>query len=166
MNMPVSHSLHIRPGGLRALLLPDHNDRLELMLDDLLLERQVSDGKGALPVWRRFAREFAAHLESEERWLLPAFAATHPAEGAAVEALHAELRALVAQVERETALDARAISGLVTLEKRLRIHARLEDRHLHQWAVENLDPESWNAVRAGMRALMFDVSPNNQEEES
>lgn len=165
MTTMASHSLHVRPGGLRSLLLSDHNDRLELMLEEVLLERQLGHGKLGQAIWRRFKKELLTHLEAEERWLLPTFKLAHPHDGEQVDAIHAELRALVEKVEQECAIDPRSCHALLALEKKLRAHAAHEDRHLYPWSVEHLDNGPWKAIRAAMRALMFHVSPNQKEDE-
>jgi hypothetical protein len=161
-----AHLFEVRPGGLRALLLPDHNDRLELLLEEVLLSRQLENASRGRPLWERFKLELAAHLETEEKWVIPYFRTAHPREAQGIDEVHAELRALADQVDRETALESRSIAGLVTLEKRLRAHASREDRRLYPWAVENLGTRPWKAIRAAMRSLMFDVSPQPEEDES
>lgn len=165
MTAMASHSLHVRPGGLRSLLMSDHNDRLELMLEEVLLERQLGHGKQGQAIWRRFKKELHTHLEVEERWLLPAFRLAHPHDAEQVDAIHVELRGLLERADHELAIDPRASGALLTLEKKLRAHAAHEDRHLYPWSVEHLDNGPWKAIRAALRALMFHVSPNQKEEE-
>jgi hypothetical protein len=162
MNMAMT-TVH-RPGGLRGLLLPDHNDRLELMVDEVLLQWDATAGHGPFPVWTRFTTELEAHLHVEERWALPAFEAAYPKEAASLRSNHTQLRALVSKVEREMELKARTSGSLLGLQKLLRTHALLEDKLFHPWAVENLDAEAWKAVRAVMRALMFEIFNHHERE--
>jgi hypothetical protein len=166
MNMPAPHRTDVRAGGLRALLLPDHNDRLELMLDEVILHWEDTNGRGPFPLWRRFRDELERHLEVEERMLLPLFAATHPAEAANCLALHGELKGLVVKANSELELHARQAPSLLALQRLQRQHGRRTEHLLYPWAVEALDPAAWKSVRTEMRKLLFDVSPQHQEDES
>jgi hypothetical protein len=162
MNMPAAQPLH-RPGGLRGLLLPDHNDRLELMLDEVLLHWESTGGRGPFPVWSRFLLELKLHLETEERWVFPPFEVAHSFEAAAMRSQHNQLRALASKAENELSLQARAAPSLLALQRHLRAHAQEEDRLFHPWAVQHLDAEAWKSVRRAMRALMFNVSHEREE---
>jgi hypothetical protein len=163
MNMPAAQSPY-RPGGLRGLLLPDHNDRLELMIDEILLHWESSPISGPLPVWERFRTELEEHLRLEEKWVFPSFEVAYPRDAASLRSNHTQLRALATKVESERALQTRAAPSLLALQKLLRTHALTEDKLFHPWAVENLDAEGWKAVRAALRALMFNVSNHHERE--
>lgn len=154
-----------RPGGLRALLLPDHNDRLELMIDEVMLHWEDTGGAGPSTVWRRFREELERHLEVEERWLLPHFAKAHPVEAQQCGALHAQLRALAARAEPELQLHARHVPTVLELQRVLRAHARRADALLYPWAVEALDAGTWREVRTQMRKLLFDAPTHNHEDQ-
>jgi hypothetical protein len=144
--------------------MPDHDDRLEVMLDEVLLHWEETAGIGPFPVWQRFTIELNAHLDLEEKLLLPLFTQARPADALACAALHAELRAALGRVERDLALKVRGAAALQALKTLLRFHGHRADEKLYPWAVEHLDAASWNTIREAMRALMFNASPNPEDQ--
>lgn len=163
MNVTLS-AMHARPGGLRGLLLPDHDDRLELLLEEAVLDGHGPDAEDRPRVWLRFVEELLVNFELTERCLLPGFECVEADEAAEVRSAHARMRSLLEEVERERALKVRPLSGALALERELRALARRKERKLYPWAVEHLDPSQWLQVRAVMRELMFDVSPHTAKE--
>jgi hemerythrin-like domain-containing protein len=165
VNAVAATRIDARAGGLRALLLSDHNDRLELMLDEVILHWEDTGGAGPYPVWRRFTQELSRHLEIEEKLLLPEFGRAHPAEAKICATFHAQLRDLVARADSELELHARQIPSVLALQRAVRTHARQADGLLYPWAVSTLESNAWKEVRAQMRKLLFDAPPQRKEEE-
>lgn len=160
----VPSTLVARPGGLRSLLLPDHDDRLELLLEEAVAEWHGADAEDRPRVWLRFVVELRANLEVVERLLLTDFDTLDPIEALALRNSHARIRGLLEEVERERALKVRPVSGALGLERELRALSRRREQKLYPWAVEHLDSSQWLAVRAVMRELMFDVAPYPSQE--
>lgn len=115
---------------LRAQLTKDHLD-LDALLQSLA-EDATAPESGALQVtWSRFEKCLLAHIDAEERYLLPLVHTSHPSETARTRIEHARIldvvSALGIAVELHTARQP-AIADLVTM---LREHAEHEDRVLY-----------------------------------
>jgi hypothetical protein len=148
-----------KAGGLRALLLPDHHDRLQLLLEELLLEEPRAYGPTGQQLWLRFREEFQAHVTAEERWLLPPFLRAEPAEGALLRAEHRELARRVAELDQAFGLHASTAQKTLQLMQLLRAHDRREEQGLYAWSVEHLEELPWAEVREWMRETMGLLRP-------
>lgn len=149
-----------RAGGLRALLLPDHHDGLQLLLEELLLEEPRAYGPTGQRLWRRFREEFQAHVQAEERWLLPRYLRAQPADASLVRAEHRELARRVAELDHAFALHAGTAQKTLQLMQLLRVHERREEQGLYAWSVEHLEELPWAEVREWMRETMGLLRPS------
>jgi hypothetical protein len=79
------------PGSLRRLLIRDH-ERLDKLFVELLDQFIEGDPNDVRAMWARFDAGLSAHLDAEERHLLPLFARAAPGEAVALRQEHAVFR--------------------------------------------------------------------------
>ncbi len=120
------------------LLLPDHHRQLEALFVEVCNEARGDDSRALCRLWSRFESELEAHMRAEELHLLPAFTEEDPVEACAIEADHAEIRRLVAELGVGVDLHTLRATTADLLIARLRGHARREDRVLYPWAAAHL----------------------------
>jgi hemerythrin HHE cation binding domain-containing protein len=123
-----------------------HHAQLETLARHALSMCHLEGGGAAQSTMSQFERELDAHLEAEERWLLPAFARTNPVACDAIMAEHARLRVAcnlcAAALDAET-IDERPIHVLLEL---LGDHCRREEAELYRWAETSIDEATSRAV--------------------
>lgn len=90
-------------------------------------------------IWSTFDARLRAHLELEERYLIPPFAQNHPDDAARLLAEHALIR--TALLELGVAFDQHVSCAdrIAWFAKLLRLHAMREDKLLYAWAEENIE---------------------------
>ena len=132
----------------RELLSHDHR-RLDALFSDVLVRLGRDDREETAAAWNDFSVGLLAHLELEEREILPAFAAAHAEEARAILDEHAAFRAKLSDLD--VAVDLHFIREDVARDftEALRAHARREDALMYAWADEHLQ-RSVN-VTAAMR---------------
>ncbi len=118
----------------RELFGPEHHRQLERAVREIEREAHDDDLSALRDAWTLFERELAAHLDTEERELLPRFAEEHPDEARALVAEHGELRRLAAELGVGVDLHCLRATAADQLIDRLRAHARREDALLYPWA--------------------------------
>jgi len=110
------------------------HQHVDTLLSRVWLALRGDDTREVVLSWRDLESQLNAHMRYEERELLPRFAEAHPAEAAALQAEHDELRRLMADLAVETELHATRADLAERLLDRLRAHARREDALLYPWA--------------------------------
>src|SRR6266511_4020138 len=95
-----------------------HHARLETLGRHVLSTLHLEGRSGAQAAFSSFKRELDAHVEAEERWLLPAFARAKSAACESLVAEHARLRVAsdlaAAALDTET-IDERPMHALLEL---------------------------------------------------
>lgn len=99
----------------------------------LLAAYRSEDWAAVRARWDTFDAELRAHMDLEERSVLPAFAAIDPAEAAALQAEHDTLRTQLAELGVRVELHAVAIDEIDALIRTLRSHAARENGLLYPW---------------------------------
>ena len=134
--------------SLRPLLIRDH-ERLDALFVKLLEEFREGDPKKVRAMWTRFETGLSAHLQAEERHLLPLFAGVEPAEAAGLLAEHATFRKRLDELG--VGVDLHVVSLAIALEfvESLRAHARRENRLFYRWA-ERVEESIQKAVARGL----------------
>jgi hemerythrin-like domain-containing protein len=131
--------------SIRSLLLQEHL-QLEVLFDCLLAAVEVHATAEIAGLWSAFDVRLRAHLELEERYLIPAFGQDHPDDATRLLAEHDRIRAslqkLGAAFDRPTSR-AGMISRFAEL---LRLHAAHEDQLLYPWAEKNIEAEASSKV--------------------
>jgi hemerythrin-like domain-containing protein len=136
---------------LRALLSGDH-ERLDALFVELLDEFREGDPNDVRAMWARFETGLTAHLDAEERYLLPLFARLEPEEAAGLLAEHAVLRRTLDELGVGVDLHAVSLNVARKFVETLRAHAHHEDqvcawrKLLYQWA-ERQQVEEWGQER-------------------
>jgi hypothetical protein len=133
------------PESIRDKLIADHA-RLEKLFRDVLERLALDDRDETRGAWRDFERAVLAHLDAEEKLVLPAFAAAHPDEARALRVEHRRIRARLLELGVAVDLHCIRVSMASDFVAELRDHARREDALLYRWADENLA----EAVRAAL----------------
>lgn len=118
---------------LRHQFLADH-EQLEALLGELITAFETGDHEIARDTFRRFEKLLLAHLEIEERQLLPELAATHAREVADLRDEHRAIRTRVEELAVGVELHQVRLSAIRTLVDDLHHHAAREDRLLYRWA--------------------------------
>lgn len=123
---------------MRPLLIRDH-ERLDALFVKLLEEFREGDPKKVRAMWTRFETGLSAHLQAEERHLLPLFAGVEPAEAAGLLAEHATFRKRLDELG--VGVDLHVVSLAIALEfvESLRAHARRENRLFYRWAERRVE---------------------------
>jgi hemerythrin superfamily protein len=151
--------------GLQAALHVDH-ERLDALFEELQNRVHVGDAAAAQETWAAFEKGLLAHLEAEERHILPIFEREDPDEAVVIRNEHDRIRAQLAELgvglEIHTAREAR-VNEFIGF---LREHAKREEDKLYQWAEAELPEEQSNsaldriraAVHAGAEAIKRSVA--------
>jgi hemerythrin-like domain-containing protein len=128
--------------SIRSLLLQEHL-QLEVLFDCLLAAVELHATGEVAGLWSAFDVRLRAHLELEERYLIPAFGQDHPDDATRLLAEHDRIRAslqkLGAAFDRPPLSRAGTIARFAEL---LRLHAAHEDQLLYPWAEQNIEAEA------------------------
>lgn len=127
--------------------------RLEKIFAELLNAVESDDSPTIQRAWGSFEEGLTAHLEAEERHMLPALEHQHPEEVARIRREHAKIRELVGRLGIDADLHLLRKEVAEELVAFLRQHAKREDDHLYKWADEELDA----GLVAKLRSLLEKV---------
>ncbi|MCX5747123.1 MAG: hemerythrin domain-containing protein [Proteobacteria bacterium] len=133
-----------------ATFLTHNHTRLETQFQSLL-EAMAAGAPEARELWGALDHELLAHMEAEERYVLPAFAKVDHDEAKQLLREHGLLREQL--LELGVAVDLHAIRFERSREfiNRLRAHAAREDRLLYRWADLKLSADLATATRRHAR---------------
>ena len=106
----------------------------------------VDDRAFALEAWRALERGLGAHLEAEERDMLPLLDAQAPAEAAGIRAEHAEIRRQLGEIGVGLEIHVVCEEVVERFARALRDHAAREDALLYRWAEGALDEEHKQSI--------------------
>ena len=136
------YSICARPRGVNPVHrhLADDHVRLERLFAELENAVENADSPTIQRVWTDFERGLAAHFDAEERFIFPALRAAHADDVAALEAEHAEIRKLVADLGVRTDLRTLRRDVADELVRKLRAHAEREDATVYPWIGEISEP--------------------------
>ncbi len=133
------------PPAVRDWFVADHL-HLETLLEELLSALDARERRGLSILWSGFTRALLAHMDIEERCLIPQL---DEQAGRVARTLHEEHRYLrlrsAALGEQLDELTARPEEIHVFADE-LRAHASHEDRMLYAWADRNLTPAAHLAL--------------------
>lgn len=108
-------------------------------LYDCLLEAMEVDAPTLRDLWSQLDRGLTAHMEAEERFVLPSFAKVDRAEAVALLRDHGQIRELLLELGVAVDLHELRYERSRELVELLRSHAGREDNLLYRWADQNLD---------------------------
>ena len=129
---------------LHTTLKHDHA-RLERLFEALSNAVESADQPTLAGMWDEFESSLLAHLELEERYLLPAVEAQHPSAAEMLIGEHKEIRKRVAELGVRTDLHLLRKEVADELIELLRNHAGWEDRTLYPWAERALSERAKRA---------------------
>jgi hemerythrin superfamily protein len=117
--------------------LRDDHARLEELFAELGNAVDGADAATIQRVWSRFEQALMAHLEAEERHLLPAVEIQHPEEVRQTRVEHESIRRLVQELGVIADIHALRKDVADQLITTLRKHAEREQETVYRWADES-----------------------------
>ena len=124
------------PSTVRDRFLHDHLE-IEDLFEGLLDAFEANDREGVAEIWAIFETRLAAHMEAEERMLLP-FARSNPRQARALFEEHRHIRARIAELSCSVDLHTIGLPAARAFVDEIRAHARQEDHVLYGWADEHV----------------------------
>ncbi len=131
---------------VRNHFLADHR-RLEALFDRLLAAIRSDDREQIASVWTEFDAGLGAHLEAEEKYLIPELARASAHDAQTILAENDQIRARLAELGTQVDLHMVRLDSARQFVQELRDHALHEDRMLYRWADEHVD----ETIRARLR---------------
>lgn len=126
------------PKPARAQLLADHRS-LDEQYRILLEAARAGDLQTLSTLWTSFERRLGAHMEGEERYILPLLESRHPKVVKTIREEHERIRSLVATVGVSTDLHSVRLLAFEALGELLSDHAAREDKSIYQMAANEVD---------------------------
>jgi hemerythrin-like domain-containing protein len=142
---------------LRDALLADHH-RIDDMLTRILVALEAVDPDRAANEWADFDQALTAHLDAEDRYLIPALSVSRPRVALALLQEHRHVRGRALELGKaieKRALRPEIVRGFVD---ELSAHVRHETSVLYEWADDELDASDRDAV---VRAVTPTARPNS-----
>jgi hemerythrin-like domain-containing protein len=127
--------------SIRSLLLQEHL-QLEVLFDCLLAAVEAHATAEAADLWSAFDVRLRAHLELEDRYLIPAFARDYPDDAARLLAEHDLIRASLQKLSVAFERRLKRTDSIHRFAELLRLHAAREDQMLYPWAEQNIAAEA------------------------
>ena len=149
MSLHATHTDHTdhtaHPEAVSSLLSKSHA-HLESLYERLLAAMAV-DAPDVATLWSELDHQLFAHMEAEERYVLPKFARVDLHEARSLLHDHARIREQL--LELGVAVDLHVLRYERSKEfiDRLRAHAAREDRLLYRWADVKLGEETASLVK-------------------
>jgi hypothetical protein len=113
-----------------------HLERAGTKLVDAIV---VNDREEMLVQWRLLETQLLAHMEAEERYVLPAFAKADREEAIALLREHGKLREKLLELGVALELHTLRLHMVENFIAQLRAHATREEQLLYAWAAAQLD---------------------------
>lgn len=126
------------PDEIHDQLLADHR-RLEDLFTRLLAAFGANDRECIQSLWGEFDTLLTAHLEAEEKFMIPALARTNERAASALYAEHEHIRARLLEIGTGIDLHIIRFEAARAFIDELRAHSHHEDEVLYRWADEHLD---------------------------
>lgn len=119
--------------GLDRSLREDH-EALEGLAATIIQRVEEGDREDIANAVTAMEASILAHLEGEERDLLPRYARENPVEAAAILREHAAIRKNLTELDVSTDLHLLRATALRSLVESLRTHAQRENAGMYRWA--------------------------------
>lgn len=124
------------PTNVRDRFLADHRS-IEDLLGRVLTAFERNDRSAVATAWTEFDARLLAHLEAEERYLIPALSRVNERAARAIIEEHKHLRGRLTELGAGVDLHIVRLDMARQFIEDLRAHARHEDRILYRWADEH-----------------------------
>ena len=118
--------------GLDRSLREDH-EALEGLAATIIQRVEEGDREDIANAVTAMEASILAHLEGEERDLLPRYARENPVEAAAILREHAAIRKNLTELDVSTDLHLLRATALRSLVESLRTHAQRENAGMYRW---------------------------------
>jgi hypothetical protein len=142
------------PAYVRDQLLADHH-RLEGLFKQLLAAFAANDRERIQPLWEKFDALLIAHLETEEKFLIPELARSNEPAASPLYAEHKHIRVRLMELGAGIDLHIVRFEAAHAFIDELRAHARHEDEVLYRWADEHIgEADRLSVLRALADALV------------
>jgi hemerythrin-like domain-containing protein len=135
--------------SIRAHLTADHRE-IERTMECLIEAFAAGDEPEIERLWTLFESRLSAHIDLEDRYLLPALQRRSPRAARTIGQEHRHIRARIAELGLGVDLRTVRLETARAFIEELRAHARSEDRLLYAWADEHLDAEVHAKVLAAV----------------
>jgi hemerythrin superfamily protein len=124
----------------------DSHRRLEAVAKEVL-DACAADAPDFSIAWSKFERDLRAHLEAEERYILPAFARADREEAMRLLREHGQIREHLLEIGVAIDLHCMRLEASTAFMATLRAHAQREEQLMYRWAETKLDVTLVEAVR-------------------
>jgi hemerythrin-like domain-containing protein len=143
------HAVSQPESSLRSRLLDDHHD-LEALMARILEACERDDREGISEAWGELDARVMGHLETEDRYLVPALMRTNEREARAIMSEHRHIRTRL--VELGAAVDLHTIRAETARSfiDDLRAHASHEDEMLYRIAEDTIPYEEHEGIFEAM----------------
>jgi hemerythrin-like domain-containing protein len=139
-----------RSEGIRERFLADHRE-IEKLLERVLAICEDDDREDVAAIWTEFDARLLAHMEAEERYLIPLLHRTNPRACRAILEEHKHFRARLTVLCTEVDLHTIRVHEARAFIDELRAHSAHEDRTLYTLADRELEPAARESL---FRALL------------
>jgi uncharacterized protein (TIGR02284 family) len=140
---PLSKAATIEEAGARLSL--DHEE-LEASLDRLRDFSEADDIELVQGEWNELETSLLRHIDAEDMFLLPGFAADQPADAATLRAEHAQIRAELGGIGLAVDLHTLRVEQVDTFYRLVVHHVARERRTLYPWARRDTNSALLEAV--------------------
>jgi hemerythrin-like domain-containing protein len=135
---------------VRLQLIKDHEE-LEQLLRRLSEGSAAPEAEALLPTWCQFETRLLAHMDAEERHLLPLMETSHPLQTARARTEHARIRRLVSELGVAIELHTARRPAITELIAVLREHAEHEDQLVYQLASQRAPAAVRDRISAALK---------------
>jgi Hemerythrin HHE cation binding domain len=142
--------------NVRTKLVHDH-ETLDALLVQLAEEAQDSDRPALQTTWNELESRLIAHINAEERFLLPLIEGDHPGEVAQTLREHCEIRDLIAELGLAIELHTAREPDIRRLVDLLRAHAKHEEAALYILAGDKASTTVEHSISSTLKAAVRSV---------
>jgi len=142
----MTRAAHAPTGDTLFAVMTDSHERLERVFDQLL-EALAANAPDARALWTELDHGLLAHMEAEERFMLPELAKVDRDEAIALVQEHGTLREQLLELGVAVDLHCIRLEQSRAFVETLRAHAGREERLLYRWADQRLDASAVDATR-------------------
>lgn len=123
------------------------HDLLRKLLERVLAAIESNDREAVRDVWTQLDHQLLAHMEAEERFVLPVFAHVDREEARALLREHGQLREQLLELGVAVDLHVTRYARSREFAELLERHANREEALLYRWADEKLAPDTLERVK-------------------
>jgi hemerythrin superfamily protein len=134
-------------------LLREHHEKLDRVFDHLVERTRAGDAAAADETWTEFERELLAHMEAEEKFILPLLDQSAPADAAHVRNEHEHIRAMLHEMGISLELHTLPAEKVHSFVQFLREHATKEEASLYPFADRFLSEDQKHGLLERLREI-------------